>query len=71
MSFYLKAAAGIGSSLFVVLALVIALLKGLIGLIGFVTTAIKIIIVLGFVAVFVGVGILVFRTFRESRRNND
>ncbi|MBK7706505.1 MAG: hypothetical protein IPJ30_12200 [Acidobacteria bacterium] len=71
MSFYLKAAAGIGSSLLVVLALVIALLKGLIGLIGFVTTAIKIIIVLGFVAVFVGVGILVFRTFRESRRNND
>ncbi|MBK8809337.1 MAG: hypothetical protein IPN69_01205 [Acidobacteria bacterium] len=71
MSFYLKAAAGIGSSLLVVLALVIALLKGLIGLIGFVTTAIKIIIVLGFVAVFVGVGILVFRTFRESRRDND
>ena len=70
MSFFLKAA-GIGSSLLVVLALIIALLKGLIGLVGFITTAIKIIIVLGFVAVFIAVGLMVFRTFRESRRSED
>ncbi len=71
MSFYLKAAAGIGSTLLVVLALIIAFLKGMIGLIAFITTAIKIIIFLGFVVVFVGVGLLVFRAFRESRRSDD
>jgi hypothetical protein len=67
MSFYLKAAAGIGSSLLIVLALVIALLKGLIGLIGFITTAIKIIIILGFVAVFMAVGLMIFKTIRDRQ----
>ncbi len=68
MSFFVKAAAGIGSTLLVVLALVIALLKGLIGLIGFITTAIKIVIILAFVAVFIALGLMVFRAFRDSRR---
>lgn len=71
MPFFLKAAAGIGSSLLVVIALVIALLKGLIGLIGFITTAIKIVVILAFVAVFILVGLMVFRTIRDSNRNRE
>lgn len=71
MPLFLKAAAGIGGTILVILALIIALLKGLISLIGFITTAIKILIVLAFVAVFIIVGLMVFRTFRENRQSKD
>ncbi len=71
MPFALKAAAGIGGSILVIIALVIAVLKGLLALIGFVTTAIKIVIILLFVAVFIGIGLLAFKTFRNKRKSED
>ena len=64
-------AAGIGSSLLVVIALVIALLKSLITFVGFITFAFKILIVLLFVAVIVGVGFLILRGISEKRRSKN
>ena len=68
MPLVLKAAAGIGGSILVIIALVIAVLKGVLALIAFITTAIKIVIILSFVAVFLGIGVLVFRTWQSSRK---
>ncbi len=70
MLFMLKAG-GIVGSILVLIALVITLLKGLIGLIGFITGAIKILIVLVFVALIVGVGFLIFKSLSENRRPKD
>ena len=64
-------ATGIGGSLLVIIALVIALLKSLISFVGFITFAFKILIVLAFVAVIVGVGFLVLRGISEKRRSKD
>ena len=64
-------AAGIGSSLLVVIALVIALLKSLITFVGFITFAFKILIVLLFVAVIVGVGFLILKGISEKRRSKN
>jgi hypothetical protein len=64
---FLKAA-GIGGSILVILALIIYLLKTLIAFIAFLTGAIKILIVLGFVAVFLVVGLLVLRGLLDRRR---
>ncbi len=63
----LKAASVFGS-LLVVIALVIALLKALIAFVGFVSLAIKIIIVLAFLALFAGVGFMVFRAWQDKKR---
>jgi hypothetical protein len=78
MQIGMKAVAGIGGSLLVLLALVIAFFKQLIALIGlimsfigFLTFAIKVVVVVGFVAVFLGVGILVFRSWSGSKRQKD
>lgn len=54
-------------SIFVILALIITLLKQIIAFIGFLTTVIKIAVVLFFVAIFLGVGFLVLRSFRSDR----
>ena len=64
-------AAGIGSSLLVVIALVIALLKSLITFVGFLTFAFKILIVLVFVGVIVGVGFLILKGISEKRRSKN
>ena len=64
-------AAGIGSSLLVVITLVIVLLKSLIAFVGFLTGALKILIVLVFVALIIGVGFLVFKGIAEKRRHRD
>ena len=64
-------AAGIGGSLLAVIALVIVLLKSLIAFVGFLTFAFKIIIVLVFVAVIVGVGFLVLKGISEKRRSKN
>ena len=53
----------------VVIGLVIALLKALIGFVSFVTLAFKVLIVLAFVAVFAGVAFFVFRTWQGSRKH--
>ena len=66
-SFILKAA-GIGASILVILALVITLLKQIIGFIGIITTVIKFLVVLVFVAVFIGVALMVFRAWKENRK---
>jgi len=63
-------AAGKWGSIMVVIALVIALLKSLIAFIGFLTGALKILIVLLFVIAIVGVGFLVFKGFTERRRKD-
>lgn len=64
-------AAGIGGSLLVVIALVIALLKSLITFVGFLTFAFKILIVLVFIAVILGVGFLILKGISEKRRKKE
>jgi len=68
MVMFVKAASVLGS-LLVIIALVITLLKALIGFVGFVALAIKIIIVLAFVALFVGVAFMLFRGWQNSRKH--
>ena len=58
-------------SIVVLIGLVIALVKALIGFVSFVTFAFKILIVLFFVAVFAAVAFMVFRTWQGSRKRPD
>ncbi len=60
--------AGVVSTILVILALVATLLKQVIALVGFLMTAIQIFIVLAFVVVIVGVGVMVFRTWSANRK---
>jgi hypothetical protein len=62
-------AASIGGSIIVLIALAIALLKTLIAFVGFISIAVKIVIVLLFVVTIVGVGFMVFRAWQENRKN--
>lgn len=71
MPIVLKAATGIVGSILVIVALVIAVLKGLLALIAFITTAIKVIVILAFVAVFIGIGLMAFRTWQSSRKTKE
>ena len=61
-------AAGIGGSILVILALVIYLLKAIIAFVGFLTGAIKIMIVLAFIFLLIGVGLMVLRGMNDRRR---
>ena len=70
MPTWLKAT-GKWGSIFAILALVITLLKQIIGFISFLTMAIKIIIVLVFVALLVGIGLMILRTWKGSNKNSD
>ena len=70
MAVWMKAA-GIGGSLLIVIALVIALLKSLITFVGFLTFAFKILIVLVFIAVIVGVGFLILKSISSKRRSKE
>jgi phosphotransferase system glucose/maltose/N-acetylglucosamine-specific IIC component len=63
--------AGIGGSIIVILALVIYLLKTLIAFIAFLTGAVKIMIILAFVALIVGVGLMVLKGLRDRRPSRD
>ena len=67
MPLWLKAT-GKWGSIFVLIALVIAFVKQLIVFIGFLTFAIKAVIFLAFVAVFLGVGYLIFRSWKENQQ---
>jgi L-asparagine transporter-like permease len=67
MSIWLKAAGKWGSIL-VILTLIITLLKQVIAFIGFLTAAIKIIVILAFVILFIGVGMIVLRSWNNSRK---
>jgi hypothetical protein len=64
-------AAGKWGSILVIIALVITLLKQLIAFIGFITGAIKILIVLIFIALIVGVAFLIFKGWQNSRKHRD
>ncbi len=66
MSIWYKAA-GWGT-VFAILALIVTLLKQIIAFIGFLTFAIKILVVLAFVALIVGVGFMVIRSWNASRQ---
>ncbi len=70
MPLWVKAASKWGSIL-VIIALVITLLKQLIAFVGFVTGAIKILIILVFVALIVGVGFVILKGWSDSRRSKD
>jgi hypothetical protein len=67
MLLFLKGA-GVVGSLLVIIALVITLLKVLIGFVGFLALAIKIIIVLAFLALFCFVGMALFRAWQDKQR---
>jgi uncharacterized protein YqhQ len=69
MSFAYKAA-GWGT-VFAILALVVTLLKQIIAFIGFLTFAIKILVVLAFVALIVGVGFMILRSRNSSRQTGN
>lgn len=60
--------AGVVSSLLVIIALVIALLKALVGFVAFLALAIKIVLVLVFIAVLAGVGFMVLRSWQEHKK---
>jgi len=60
--------ASIGGSIVVIIALVVALLKALTTLVGFIAIALQILIVLAFVFVFVSVGYMILRGWQDNRR---
>ncbi len=64
-------AAGKWGSILVLIALVISLLKTLITFIGFLTGAIKILIILVFVALIIGIAVMILKGWKEARRNRD
>lgn len=58
-------------SVLVILALIITLLKQVIAFVGFLTMAIKFLIVIAFIAVIVGVGFVVLRSFNANRKTKE
>jgi hypothetical protein len=67
MPTWLKATGKWGSVL-VILALIVTLLKQVIAFVGFLTMAIKFLVVLAFIVVIVGVGFVVLRSFNANRK---
>ena len=67
---FLKAT-GIVGTILALIVVVIAFVKQLIAFVGFLMFAIKAIIVLGFVALFLGVGVVVFRSWSNKKREKD
>lgn len=67
MPVFLKAA-GIGGTILAILALVIVFLKQIIAFIGLLSFIIKIAVVLIFAAVFLGIGLMIFRTWNERKK---
>jgi hypothetical protein len=61
-------ATGIGGSVLVILALVITFLKQIIAFIGFLTMAIKLLVILVFVVLLVAIGFMVLKTWNAKRR---
>ncbi len=67
---YLKVG-GILGSVLALIALVMVFIKQLIAFVGFLTFAIKAVIVLAFVALILGVGIFIIRSWGSSRRRQE
>ena len=61
-------AAGKWGGIFVLIALLITLVKSLIAFVGFITFAVKILIVVAFVVVILAVGFLVFKGITDAKR---
>ena len=70
MPLWLKAT-GKWGSIFVLIALVIAFVKQLIALVTTIMFAIKAVVFLAFIAVFLGVGYLIFRSWKENQRRKN
>lgn len=70
MPTWLKAT-GKWGSVFVILALIITLLKQVIAFFGFLTMVVKFGVILAFVLVLVGVGLVVLRGFNASRKSKE
>lgn len=64
-------AAGIGGSILVLIALAIALLTKLIAFIGFITWAVKILIIVLFVVVIAAVGFMLLKSWQSRRSPAD
>jgi hypothetical protein len=62
--------AGVVSSVLVVIALAVALLKALIGLVAFVGFALKLLIILAFILVIGGVGFMALHSWQEHKRHS-
>lgn len=67
---FLKAT-GILGTILALIVVVIAFVKQLIAFVGFLMFAIKAVIVLGFIALFLGVGLIVFRSWSSNRREKE
>lgn len=65
---FFKAASILGS-LVVLIALVITLLKAVIGFVGFLAFAVKVLIILAFLGVFLSIAIMIYRTWQDKKRN--
>ena len=63
--------AGILGSLLTLIALMIAFLRQLIDLVGFMMMAVKLVLFLGFIGLFLFICLVVYRTFRERKRERD
>jgi hypothetical protein len=68
MPMWMKAAGRWGGIL-VLIALLITLLKQLIAFIGFLTGAIKLFIILAFILLIVGVGLMILKGMKGNRKN--
>ena len=66
---FVKAASVFGS-LLVLIALAITLMKTLIGFVGFLAFALKIVIVLAFIGVFAAVGFMILRAWQSKKNSN-
>jgi hypothetical protein len=55
----------------VLIALAITLLKMLIGLVGFISVAFKILVVLVFAALIVAVGLMILKSWKTGRKSKD
>ena len=67
MSIWLRAT-GVGGSILVILALIITFLKQIIAFIGFLTMAIKLIVILGFIALLAAVGFMILKSWNSKRK---
>lgn len=63
--------AGILGSLLTLIAVMIAFLRQLIDLVGFVMMAVKLVLLVGFIGLFLFIGLVAYRTFRERKRERD
>lgn len=70
MPVWLKAA-GKWGSVFVILALIVTLLKQVIAFVGFLTMAIKFIVIIAFVGLIVGIGFALLRTKSANRQTKE